>query len=311
MKVLLTDYAWTDLDIERQTLAQVGAELIVAPAQDPAALAAAARDVRAIMTNWAKVTREVIDAAPRLQIIARLGIGLDNIDVAHATERKIAVTNVPDYCLIEVAEHALALLLALARKVAFYHLETKQGTYDLAAGPRLARIEGQTLGIVGLGHIGRRLAAKAAGPGTEGNRHEPLGAQGRQRRADCLARRTAPRERLRVAARARYRRDAAPDRRTQLALDETHRLSHQHGPGRPGRSRRAGRGTGRRATGGRRPRRAGSRTAGLVAAAVERPAGDRHAARGVCLARVAREPAHPGRAAGGPVPDRRSSRRTW
>jgi D-3-phosphoglycerate dehydrogenase len=165
MKVLLTDYAWTDLEIERQTLAGIGAELVVAPAKDPASLAAAARDACAIMTNWAKVTREVIDAAPQLRIIARLGIGLDNIDVAHATERKIAVTNVPDYCLIEVAEHALALLLSLARKIAFYHHETKSARYDLAAGPRLARIEGQTLGIVGLGHIGRRLAAKAAALG--------------------------------------------------------------------------------------------------------------------------------------------------
>jgi D-3-phosphoglycerate dehydrogenase len=69
---------------------------------------------------------------------------------------------VPDYCLIEVAEHALALLLALSRKVAFYHHETKQGRYALGAGPVLRRIEGQTLGIVGLGNIGRKLAEKAA-----------------------------------------------------------------------------------------------------------------------------------------------------
>ena len=165
MKVLLTDYAWADLEIETRTLAEVGAELIVAPAKDPASLATAARGVDAIMTNWAKVTDQVIESAPKLRIIARLGIGLDNIDVACATRRKIAVTNVPDYCLIEVAEHALALLLALARKTAFYHLQTKRGEYDLAAGPRLARIEGQTLGIVGLGNIGRRLAAKATALG--------------------------------------------------------------------------------------------------------------------------------------------------
>ncbi len=107
----------------------------------------------------------MIESAPQLRIIARLGIGLDNIDVACATRRKIVVTNVPDYCLIEVAEHALALLLALSRKVAYYHWQTKSGLYDLAAGPQLARIEGQTLGIVGLGNIGRRLAAKAAALG--------------------------------------------------------------------------------------------------------------------------------------------------
>jgi D-3-phosphoglycerate dehydrogenase len=81
--------------------------------------------------------------------------------VAYATSRGIVVTNVPDYCLIEVAEHALALLLALSRKVAFFHHETQSGRYDLKAGPVLRRIEGQTLGIVGVGNIGRRLADKA------------------------------------------------------------------------------------------------------------------------------------------------------
>jgi D-3-phosphoglycerate dehydrogenase len=103
----------------------------------------------------------VIDAAPRCKIVSRLGIGLDNIDVAAATARKMLVTNVPDYCLIEVAEHALALLLSLSRKVAFYHQQTKQGVYQLQAGPTLRRIEGQTLGIVGLGNIGGKLAEKA------------------------------------------------------------------------------------------------------------------------------------------------------
>ncbi len=78
-----------------------------------------------------------------------------------ASQRGMLVTNVPDYCLIEVAEHALGLLFALSRKVAFYHLQTKQGRYDLAAGPALLRMEGQTLGIVGYGNIGRKLAEKA------------------------------------------------------------------------------------------------------------------------------------------------------
>jgi D-3-phosphoglycerate dehydrogenase len=164
-KVLLTDYAWPDLDIERRVLAEIGAELVLPPSQDAATLAALALDVDAIMTNWAKVPASVIEAATRCRIVARLGIGLDNIDVAAATERKMLVTNVPDYCLIEVAEHALALVLALSRKVAFYHLQSKQGHYDLKAGPVLRRIEGQTLGIVGLGNIGRVLAAKALGIG--------------------------------------------------------------------------------------------------------------------------------------------------
>jgi D-3-phosphoglycerate dehydrogenase len=156
--VLITDYAWPDLEIERGILREIDAELIVAPDGRAETLMALAADADAIMTNWAKVSEHVIAAAPKCRIVARLGIGLDNIDVAYATQRGIAVTNVPDYCLQEVAEHALALLLSLGRKVAFYHHATKSGCYDLQAGPPLRRIAGQTLGIVGLGHIGRRFA---------------------------------------------------------------------------------------------------------------------------------------------------------
>jgi D-3-phosphoglycerate dehydrogenase len=181
LRVLLTDYAWPDLNIERAILNETGAELVVAEKTDAASLAALAKDCVAIMTNWAKVPESVIAAAPDCKIISRLGIGLDNIDIAAATRRKIVVTNVPDYCIIEVAEHALALLLSLSRKVAFYHLQTKSGRYDLLAGPQLRRIEGQTLGIVGLGNIGRKLASKAAAIGLK------VLATGRRRPGDLPA----------------------------------------------------------------------------------------------------------------------------
>jgi D-3-phosphoglycerate dehydrogenase len=178
-KALLTDYAWPDLEIERRILGEADVELVVAERTDAAALAELARDCDAIMTNWVKVPESVIAAAPSCRIVCRLGIGIDNIDVAAATNRNIPVTNVPDYCLVEVAEHALALLLALARKVAFYHHETKQGRYALQAGPKLRRIEGQTLGIVGLGNIGRKLAEKCVPLGlrvlaTTRSRRQPL-----------------------------------------------------------------------------------------------------------------------------------------
>jgi D-3-phosphoglycerate dehydrogenase / 2-oxoglutarate reductase len=160
-RVLLTDYAWPNLDLERAGLAQANAELVVADKTDADSLANLARSCHAIMTNWAKVPQQVIEAVPNCRIVSRLGIGLDNIDVAYCTSHGIPVTNVPDYCLIEVAEHALALLLGMARKIAFYHFETQQGRYQLQAGAKLRRIEGQTLGIVGLGNIGRKLAVKA------------------------------------------------------------------------------------------------------------------------------------------------------
>ncbi len=161
--VLLTDYAWHDLDIERSILSSIDANLIVAEESSVEALSqlATQHQVSAIMTTWASVTAEVIAASPACKIVARLGIGLDNIDVAYCKEHDIIVTNVPSYCLIEVAEHALALIFALGRKIALYHAATKAGSYDLQAGPALRQMQRQTIGIVGLGHIGKTVAQKA------------------------------------------------------------------------------------------------------------------------------------------------------
>ena len=117
------------------------------------------------MTTWAHVSADVIRAAEHCRIIARMGIGLDNIDVGFATEQGIVVTNVPDYCVVEVAEHTLAVLLAMGRKLPQYHLLAQSGEYNLPAGFPLRRIEGQTLGLVGLGRIGRLVARKAAALG--------------------------------------------------------------------------------------------------------------------------------------------------
>ena len=88
--------------------------MIEASATDEKTLISLAGDVDAIITNWAKVTTGVVQAAKRCRVICRSGIGLDNIDVAAATRLGIAVTNVPDYCVAEVADHAFALLLACA-----------------------------------------------------------------------------------------------------------------------------------------------------------------------------------------------------
>lgn len=164
-RALITDYAWEDTEIERKILAEGDVELIVAEQSDADSLKALVHEhqVDAIMTNWALVPEEVIVASSNVKIVARMGIGLDNIDVAYCTKEAIPVTNIPDYCLTEVAEHTLALILACARKVAMYHHDTKSGKYQLQAGPKMRRIEGQTLGIVGLGNIGRMLAHKAIG----------------------------------------------------------------------------------------------------------------------------------------------------
>src|SRR5206468_3985471 len=109
-RVLITDRAWPDCSIEREVLSAIGAEVIEAPDGREETLAALAQDADAIGTCWARVTDAVIRAAPRCRVIARFGIGLDNIAVATATELGIPVTYVPDYCVEEVADHALALI---------------------------------------------------------------------------------------------------------------------------------------------------------------------------------------------------------
>jgi D-3-phosphoglycerate dehydrogenase len=111
------------------------------------------------------VTAKVIQAARQCVTIGRYGIGLDNIDVAAATLHGIIVTNVPSYCVEEVSDHALALLLSLARKITFFDRAIKSGVYDLQAGTPLFRVRGRILGIAGFGRIGRALYRKARGLG--------------------------------------------------------------------------------------------------------------------------------------------------
>ncbi len=164
-KVLLTDYAWPDVRLERQVLEQAGLELVVAPAQDEDTLARLAEDVAGILTCWAPVTARVIEAARACRIIARLGIGLDNIDLEAAARRGMVVTNVPDYCVDEVAEHTLALLLGLLRGVPHFHAATKAGSYERECPWPLRRVRGLSLGVVGLGQIGTRVAQLATGLG--------------------------------------------------------------------------------------------------------------------------------------------------
>jgi D-3-phosphoglycerate dehydrogenase / 2-oxoglutarate reductase len=166
-RILVTDYAWNNLDREKQILDTANASLVVAPTGNDDELVALATDVDGILTCWKPVTEKVIRNAPRCQAISRYGVGLDNIDVAFSTRMGIVVTNVPSYCVEEVSDHAMAMLLALARKVAFYDRAIKGGTYDLRAGTPLYRIKGKTLGIVGFGSIGRILCRKAKGFGLQ------------------------------------------------------------------------------------------------------------------------------------------------
>ncbi len=159
--ILITDYAWSSIEPERQILSDVGANVIVAESGNEDELISHAPNVDGILTCWKPVRDCVISAASKCQIIARYGIGLDNIDVASATENGIIVTNVPAYCVDEVSDHAMALLLACARKIPQYNSSVKSNNWDQNIGYQMYRLRDKTLGIVGFGHIGKTLIPKA------------------------------------------------------------------------------------------------------------------------------------------------------
>ena len=115
-KVLITDYAWPNLDIETGILSKIGANLVLPKVGSQDELAALAVDVDAILVNWNGCTGKVVAAANKCQIIVRYGVGVDNIDIVEATKRGIIVCNVPDYCMDEVSNEAMAFLLAGARR---------------------------------------------------------------------------------------------------------------------------------------------------------------------------------------------------
>ena len=164
-KILITDFVWPSTEPERAVLAAGlgdAVQVVEAPDGAEATLAALAVDCDAIMTCFAQVTAAVVRAALRCRVISRYGVGVDNIAVDVATELGIPVTYVPDYCVDEVSDHVLALLLAWNRQIGFYDGIAKAGRWEGVASPHpLTRLRGQTLGIVGLGRIGRAVADKA------------------------------------------------------------------------------------------------------------------------------------------------------
>jgi D-3-phosphoglycerate dehydrogenase len=165
MIVVVTDYAWDSLEPEKQILRDAGAVMSVCETGELDELRRTVASAAGILTCWKAVPGDVIDLATECVVIGRYGIGVDNIDVDRATELGIVVTNVPAYCLDEVSDHAMALLLAAVRKVAFYDRNVRVGIWDNQIGPPIPRLRGKILGIIGMGKIGRTLAPKALGFG--------------------------------------------------------------------------------------------------------------------------------------------------
>jgi D-3-phosphoglycerate dehydrogenase len=161
-KVVITDYVWESLDVEKRTLGDL-AELVALKTKKPEEFIDAAKDCDALLNTYAgPITAEVMAKMPKCRIIARYGIGVDTIDLDAATRAGIIVTNNPTYCIEEVAEHTMALLLACARKIALYDRLVRAGRWEVPPGKPIYRLVGRTLGLVGFGNIARAVAVRAA-----------------------------------------------------------------------------------------------------------------------------------------------------
>jgi len=160
-RILVTDIAWPSVEAEAEVLARIGGELVLARSGSEQDLLDLVPTADAILTCWAQVPASVVRAGDKLQVIGRYGIGVDNIAVKEATERGILVTNVPAYCVDEVSDHAMALILACARKICHYNARVHAADWEIVSGKPLFRLRGQTLGIIGFGKIGQALAPKA------------------------------------------------------------------------------------------------------------------------------------------------------
>lgn len=159
-KVAVTDYVFPDLEIEKRELKKIGADLIESAGKDEENIIEAAKDADAILNCYAELTPRVIESLEKCQIIARYGIGVNNVSMPTATKKGIIVTNVPDYCIEEVSDHALALILACSRKICQLNKNVKSGKWDFKDYRPMYRLKGQTLGIVSFGKIPRRLVEK-------------------------------------------------------------------------------------------------------------------------------------------------------
>ncbi len=181
--VAVSDSVFPNLDPAREVLAKVGAELRLATGVTPDAILQVAQDADALLVTYAKITAEMIAQMKRCRIIARFGIGVDNVDIAAATKAGIVVTRVPDYCIDEVSDHTLALLLALARKITFANSRAQAGHWEMSAVVPIHRLRGMVLGLVGFGRIPQLVAPKAKAFGLRVISYDPLVSQEAMARA--------------------------------------------------------------------------------------------------------------------------------
>jgi D-3-phosphoglycerate dehydrogenase len=172
--VVIADYDYGNVAIERAIIEGAGLELTAAHCKTEEEVIDVARDADAVIAQYATVGAKAIGAFTRCQVIARYGTGVDIVDVDAATRRGILVTNVPnDWCENEVADHAMALLLAVGRKICVYDQACRAGTWQWQTGYPIHRLRGSILGLLSFGSIAQAVAARAAGFGMRVITHDP------------------------------------------------------------------------------------------------------------------------------------------
>ena len=160
-KVVITDYGFDSIDLEREVLAPLGCRLESLKAGRDQALIDLVKDADAVITQFAPITAEVIAAMQKARVIVRYGIGVDNVDLKAAAAKNIPVCNIPDYCIDEVADHTLALMLAATRQIVPCNNVIKSGQWKLPV-PLVAlhALKDMTVGLVAFGRIAREVAAR-------------------------------------------------------------------------------------------------------------------------------------------------------
>ncbi|NOD28950.1 MULTISPECIES: C-terminal binding protein [Ruegeria] len=172
-KVVITDYDFGDVAVETEILEAAGAEVIALQAKRQEDLFDVAPHCAAMMNQYARIGKETITRMRNCEVIARYGVGVDIVDVGTATEKGILVTNVQNYCTEEVADHAIALWLTLARKLPDYDRATHAGVWKWQSGQPVYRLRGRTMGVVSLGKIGQAIVARAQSFGVSVIAYDP------------------------------------------------------------------------------------------------------------------------------------------
>lgn len=158
MKILITDYDFPDLALEQALYRAAGVEVVTAQCRSEEEVIAAADGCDGLLVQYAPIGDKVFAACPQLRIVSRYGAGFDTINTDDAKRHGVWVANSPDYGVGEVATHALAMALSLLRHLPWYDRDIRNGAWNFGSAGRMERVSDMTLGILGLGRIGKRMA---------------------------------------------------------------------------------------------------------------------------------------------------------